>query len=39
MSWNFEKFLINGDGVIVGHWRAPDEPNSFRGEVEKLLDE
>jgi glutathione peroxidase-family protein len=37
MTWNFEKFLINSDGKVVGHWTASDEPNSFAGEVEKLL--
>jgi glutathione peroxidase len=37
MQWNFEKFLINGDGQIVGHWWASDEPNSIRKDIEKLL--
>ena len=37
LTWNFEKFLVNGDGKIVGHWVASDEPNSFAPEVAKLL--
>jgi len=37
MQWNFEKFLINSQGHIVGHWGARDEPESFRSAVEALL--
>ena len=37
MEWNFEKFLINADGEVLGHWRASDEPNVIRPEIEALL--
>ena len=37
MQWNFEKFLINDKGEILGHWLASDEPNVIRGDIEKLL--
>jgi len=37
MQWNFEKFLINADGKIVGHWGAPDEPNLLKPEIDKLV--
>jgi glutathione peroxidase len=37
LTWNFEKFLVNSEGKVVGHWTAPDEPNSFADEVTKLL--
>ena len=37
MQWNFEKFLVNSQGEVVGHWSASDEPNVIRTEIEKLL--
>lgn len=37
MQWNFEKFLINSDGEVVGHWEAMDEPNLLKPEIEKLI--
>ena len=37
MEWNFEKFLINADGKVVGHWGAPDEPNLLKPEIDKLV--
>jgi len=37
MQWNFEKFLINPDGEVIGHWEASDEPNVIKPEIEKLI--
>ena len=37
MNWNFEKFLLNKDGKVVGHWEAGDEPDKLRPAIEKLL--
>ena len=37
MQWNFEKFLINEHGEILGHWEASDEPDVIRPEIEALL--
>ena len=37
MDWNFEKYLIDGEGNLVGHWNPSQEFDSARAEVEKLL--
>lgn len=37
MQWNFEKFLVNDKGMILGHWQAMDEPDVIRKDIEKLL--
>ena len=34
MEWNFEKFLIDRNGEIVGHWRSEIEPNAIRFSIE-----
>ena len=33
VKWNFEKFLINSKGKIVGHWGSKVEPNAFRKDI------
>jgi len=30
IQWNFEKFLINNEGHVLGHWEATDEPDVIR---------
>jgi len=37
MMWNFEKFLINSEGKVVGHWGGGDEPNVIRPAIERLI--
>lgn len=37
MNWNFEKFLINSEGQIVGHWGTAAAPETFRDKIESLL--
>ncbi len=37
VTWNFTKFLVNGDGVVVGRWSASDRTDNLEGEIEKLL--
>ena len=37
MTWNFEKFLINGNGNIVGHYSWDTEPDLIRPDIEKLI--
>lgn len=37
MTWNFEKFLVDGDGKIVKYFMTSSDPNACRPEVEKLL--
>jgi len=37
MQWNFEKFLINSKGEVIGHWWANDEPDVIRKDIEGLL--
>ena len=39
ISWNFEKFLVDGDGAVVGRYRpgvVPDDPELV-ADVESLL--
>ena len=37
--WNFHKYLIDGDGLLVGAWPSRVKPTSaeITGEIEKLL--
>lgn len=37
MQWNFEKFLINGEGQIVGHYDTAVAPSAIKADIEKLL--
>eukprot|EP01126_Amoeba_proteus_P001788 TRINITY_DN10543_c0_g1_i19.p1 TRINITY_DN10543_c0_g1~~TRINITY_DN10543_c0_g1_i19.p1 ORF type:complete len:141 (+),score=16.46 TRINITY_DN10543_c0_g1_i19:195-617(+) len=35
--WNFEKFLVDREGVVVGRWSSVTNPQSLRSEIEKIL--
>jgi glutathione peroxidase len=37
IKWNFTKFLIDGDGKVVGRYAPTDKPESLASEIEKLL--
>ena len=37
MQWNFEKFLVDSQGHVVGHWWVTEDPNSVRPEIKRLL--
>jgi glutathione peroxidase len=37
VTWNFTKFLVNGEGVVVARWSASDRTENLGGEIEKLL--
>ena len=37
MQWNFEKFLIDKNGHVLGHWWATDEPDVIRKDIEALV--
>ena len=37
ISWNFEKFLINGEGVPVRRYKPGVLPSSIDGDVEALI--
>ncbi|KAG9121551.1 Glutathione peroxidase 2 [Ceratobasidium sp. 392] len=37
IKWNFEKFLINREGRVVGRWASTTKPESLESEIEKLL--
>jgi len=39
IKWNFEKFLVNKKGEVVGHYRSKTEPMSEElvGDIEKQL--
>lgn len=36
-QWNFEKFLIDKEGKVVGRWASTTTPASIESEVEKIL--
>ncbi|KAJ7744316.1 glutathione peroxidase [Mycena olivaceomarginata] len=36
-SWNFEKFLINKEGVVVHRWASTTTPEAIDAEVAKIL--
>ncbi|KAG8683658.1 Glutathione peroxidase 2 [Ceratobasidium sp. 394] len=37
IKWNFEKFLIDREGRVVGRWASTTSPESLEGEIEKVL--
>ena len=37
MTWNFEKFLLDGEGNIVKYFMTDKDPNACKPEIEKLL--
>lgn len=41
VKWNFEKFLVNGEGEVVGRFRSATGPDSaeLRGAIESALPE
>jgi glutathione peroxidase len=40
VQWNFEKFLLSGDGDVVARFRPQTQPDSpeVRTAIEALLD-
>lgn len=40
IKWNFEKFLIDSEGNVIGHYRSKVEPDSeeLTGAIEKALE-
>jgi glutathione peroxidase len=41
IKWNFEKFLIDAEGNVIGHYRSGVKPESkeLTGAIEKALEE
>ncbi len=37
IKWNFTKFLVDRRGNVVARYAPKDEPESFAGDVQKLL--
>ncbi|ELU40703.1 GSHPx domain-containing protein [Rhizoctonia solani AG-1 IA] len=37
IKWNFEKFLIDRQGNVVGRWASTTKPESLEADIEKLL--
>ena len=37
IKWNFTKFLVNRDGVIVNRFEPADKPENFEDQVAALL--
>ncbi|KAF9468020.1 glutathione peroxidase-like protein [Collybia nuda] len=37
IKWNFEKFLVNKEGVVVNRWASTTTPAAIDAEVAKLL--
>ncbi|MDI1258112.1 glutathione peroxidase [Aquabacterium sp.] len=37
IKWNFTKFLVNRDGVVLGRYAPTDTPKSLRDDIEKAL--
>lgn len=33
VKWNFEKFLVNADGKVVGRWASITKPESLKGTI------
>ncbi|KAJ3513505.1 hypothetical protein NMY22_g15018 [Coprinellus aureogranulatus] len=37
IKWNFEKFLIDREGNVVGRWASTTTPGAIESEIQKLL--
>ncbi|MDN7228380.1 glutathione peroxidase [Planococcus sp. N064] len=37
IKWNFTKFLVDGEGNIIGRYSPKDKPESFENEIQKVL--
>jgi len=37
MKWNFEKFLVNQTGQVVGHWGSKTAPKDIKPAILHLL--
>ncbi|KAJ7285130.1 glutathione peroxidase [Mycena rebaudengoi] len=37
VKWNFEKFLVNKEGVVVQRWASTTTPEAIDAEVAKIL--
>ncbi|KAF2103166.1 glutathione peroxidase [Rhizodiscina lignyota] len=37
IKWNFEKFLINKDGKVIGRWASTTKPESLKAPIEEEL--
>ncbi|WKA50890.1 glutathione peroxidase [Planococcus liqunii] len=37
IKWNFTKFLVDGEGNIIGRYSPKDKPESFESEIRKVL--
>lgn len=38
VKWNFEKFLIDADGKVVGRWASTTKPESLEGAIMKEIE-
>ena len=38
VKWNFEKFLIDADGKVVGRWASTTKPESLEGTIVKEIE-
>ena len=37
IKWNFEKFLVNGSGKVVGRWASTTKPEQLKEPILKEL--
>lgn len=37
IKWNYEKFLIDGDGKVITRLRSPSSPLGFESKIKELL--
>ena len=35
ITWNFEKFLVNGNGDVVKRWAPPTTPEDISAELDR----
>ena len=38
VKWNFEKFLIDRQGLVVRRYRSKVQPDLIASDIEKVLD-
>ncbi|GCE97902.1 peroxiredoxin hyr1 [Zygosaccharomyces mellis] len=38
IKWNFEKFLVNREGQVVGRWDSLEKPSSLDPVIQQLLE-